>query len=73
VPLFKITVPGLSAIACAVVLLWACLLGERISMRQALGQRANVIRAMEQSRKPHAPPASMPEVGSHGSRRPIDT
>jgi hypothetical protein len=73
VPLFKITVPGLSAIACAVVLLWACLLGERISMRRAIEQHSNVIRAMEQLHKPSAPPVSMPEVGSHGSQRPIDT
>jgi hypothetical protein len=73
VPLFKITIPGLSAIACAVVLLWACLLGERISMRRALEQRTSVIRAMQQLHKPSAPPVSMPEVGSHNSRRPIDT
>ncbi len=69
----KITIPGLSAIACAVVLLWACLFGERITMHKALEQRANVIRTMEHSRRTTMPTVSAPQAGSHGRRHPIYT
>jgi hypothetical protein len=49
-PLMKITGPGLVAIACSVALLWACLLGERIVLRQAYSERAAVMRSLAHAR-----------------------
>ena len=46
-PLIKITGSGLFAIACAVALLWTCLIGEQIMMRQAQEERALVLRGID--------------------------
>ncbi len=42
--LAKITEQGLAAIALSVALLWGCVLGEHAMMRQALRERAQVMR-----------------------------
>jgi hypothetical protein len=44
VPIAKITGQGLAAIACAVVLLWTCALGQREMNRRAYAERARVMR-----------------------------
>lgn len=43
-PIAKITGQGLAAIACSVALLWACLVGERVTVRHARREHARVIR-----------------------------
>jgi len=45
-PIAKITTPGLIAIGFAVVLLWACVLGERITLRRVYAERAAVMRSL---------------------------
>jgi hypothetical protein len=61
VPLMKITGSGLFAIACAVALLWTCLIGEQIMMRQAREERAIVLRGIDAQRSWHqARPVSAP-------------
>lgn len=53
VPLLKITNFGLLAIACAVAILWSCVLGERTLTRRAAEERQTVIRSMERMQKAH--------------------
>lgn len=72
VPLAKITIPGLSAIACAVVLLWTCLLGERALMNRAYAERANVMRSIERQHKPAIYTQPVPSVGIHHAQRPLN-
>jgi hypothetical protein len=43
-PIIKITWQGLVAIALSVGLLWACIIGERVTMHHALTERARVLR-----------------------------
>jgi hypothetical protein len=45
-PIAKITEQGLAAIALSVALLWGCVLGEHALMRQALRERAQVMRQL---------------------------
>jgi hypothetical protein len=60
-PLMKITGPGLVAIGCSVALLWACILGERMTMRWAYSERAAVMRSLARDRAiRHAEPALAP-------------
>jgi hypothetical protein len=47
-PIAKITGQGLAAIACSVALLWACFLGERLTVRHANREYARVIRDLHQ-------------------------
>jgi hypothetical protein len=45
-PVARITGPGLAAIALSVALLWGCVIGQRVMMRQALLERARVMRQL---------------------------
>ena len=60
-PIAKITGQGLAAIALSVALLWACLIGERLLVRQSLDQRAQLMRELHQLRHDRrAQPVSVP-------------
>jgi hypothetical protein len=60
-PIAKITGQGLFAIACSVALLWGCLIGERVMLRNAAARRVRVFHEIEQlQRKPHPTPAIAP-------------
>jgi len=48
----KITIPGLTAMAVAVTLLWGCLIGERLILRQAASQQAAALRRVQLLRSP---------------------
>jgi len=66
-PLAKITGPGLAAIAVSVALLWGCALSERALMRQALRERAQVMRKLVRLRRDSEPvwlptPATRPHL-----------
>jgi hypothetical protein len=50
-PIGKITGQGLSAIAFSVALLWTCLVGERVTWRNANAQRIRALREIEQLRQ----------------------
>jgi hypothetical protein len=57
----RITGQGLAAIALAVALLWACLLGERVILNHSYAQRAQVMRELRQMQLLHGTqPASAP-------------
>jgi hypothetical protein len=45
-PLVRITRQGLAMIALAVALLWGCVVGQHVMMRQALLERARVMRLL---------------------------
>jgi hypothetical protein len=63
VPLTKITGSGLFAIACAVALLWTCLIGERMMMRSAQAERALVLRGIDAQQSWRRPrPVAAPAV-----------
>lgn len=49
-PIIRITGQGLAAIALSVGLLWACIIGERATMRSALTERARVLRDLRSMR-----------------------
>lgn len=62
-PIARITGQGLAAIALAVALLWACLLVERLMMKQSFAQRAQVMRELRRLQLQHSTqPASTPIV-----------
>ena len=62
----KITRPGLAAIAVAVAILWFCVIGERTLVRQALIERAQVMRDMERlQRRQRTEPVSLPSPRTH--------
>jgi len=46
VPIARITTPGLTAMAVSVVLLWSCLIAERIMVRTAVRDETRVLREM---------------------------
>jgi len=50
-PIAQITRPGLAAVAISVALLWTCVIGERLMMRQAALERATVMRQVVRSRQ----------------------
>ena len=54
-PIAKITGQGLSAIACAVALLWASLAAERGMLRRACAERAQVMRRLDTRQRRSAP------------------
>jgi len=58
------------AIALSVALLWACFIGERLIVRHALAQRAQLMRELRQLQRDHrAQPVSAPApLGQHPSR-----
>jgi hypothetical protein len=60
-PIAKITGQGLAAIAVSVGLLWACLVGERLTLNSAVARRAQVMREMRQLQlRNRTVPASTP-------------
>ena len=60
-PVAKISGQGLCAIACSVALLWGCLIGERVMLRNAATERVKVLREMEyMQKKPRPTPVSAP-------------
>ncbi len=68
-PIAKITGQGLLGIACAVALLWIFVVEERSMMREALAERAAVMRVIEieqQRRNPQ--PVSRPAIVIHAQR-----
>ena len=70
-PAPKITGQGLFAIACSVALLWGCLIGERVMLRDAATERVKVFREMEQLQHHTRPtPVSAP-VPSASRRRTV--
>jgi hypothetical protein len=59
----KITGPGLAAIAVSVALLWGSVIGERVMVRRALTERAQVLREIERLKhRQHSEPASLPSL-----------
>ncbi len=57
----KISGPGLAAIAAAVALLWGCVFAERSMVRQAVIERAQVIRDLQRlQRRQRTEPVSLP-------------
>ena len=70
-PLMKITGSGLLAIACAVALLWTCLIGERVMLRRAQEQRALVLRGLDAQRSwRRSQPVSTPVIPPSRMARP---
>ena len=60
-PIARITGQGLAAIALCVALLWACFIGERLMVRRALAQRAQLMRELHQMQRDHrTEPVSAP-------------
>jgi hypothetical protein len=60
-PIAKITGQGLAAIALSVGLLWACLVGERLTLNRAVARRAEVMRELRQLQlRNRTVPASTP-------------
>jgi len=60
-PIAKITGQGLAAITLSVALLWACFIGERLMLRNAIDQRAQLMRELHQLQRNHgAQPVSSP-------------
>ena len=65
-PIVKITGQGLAAIALSVVLLWACFIGERLTMNRAVAQRAQVMRELRRLQLHNRmQPASTPMPARH--------
>ena len=65
-PIARITGQGLAAIALSVALLWACFIGERLMVRHALDQRAQLMRELHQMQRDHrAQPVSSPTPLAH--------
>lgn len=57
----RITGPGLAAISISVALLWGSVIGERVMMRRALTERAEVMREIQRlQRRQRSEPASLP-------------
>lgn len=60
-PIARITGQGLAAIALSVALLWAYLIGARVTVREAAAQQAQVMRELHQlQRSRQMEPASAP-------------
>ena len=69
-PIARITGQGLAAIALSVALLWACFIGERLMLRNAIDQRTQLMRELHRmQRDRRAQPASAPTPrGPHRTR-----
>jgi hypothetical protein len=71
-PFAKITGQGLVAIALSVALLWACFIGERLMVHQALAQRTQLMRELHRMQRDHdhrTQPVSVPSpLGPHPAR-----
>jgi len=60
-PIARITGQGLAAIALAVALLWACLIGEQLILKRSVAVRSQVFRQLRQMQiRNHTVPASTP-------------
>ncbi len=59
-PMVKITGQGLFAIALSVALLWACVIGERLMLRNAATRRVRVLHQIEQLQRKARPQRSIP-------------
>lgn len=60
-PIAKITSQGLSVIACSVSLLWGCVILNQVAQRNALIERARVIREVRRLQNRERPvPVSSP-------------
>ncbi len=55
-----ITRHGLAGMALSVALLWGCVLGERVIMRQASAEQARALRSIESLRNRQSQPVSTP-------------
>ena len=65
-PIAKITGQGLAAIACSVGLLWGCIIIDHVKRRDAVSERARVVREVQQmQRRQRSEPASAPSRYSH--------
>jgi hypothetical protein len=66
----KITGPGLAAIGVSVALLWGSVIVERVMVRRAVTERAQVLREIERlQRRQRSEPASLPSPRTrHGIR-----
>ena len=57
----RITTPGLAAMGVSVTLLWSCLIGERVLMRNAAHEQTRLLHEMNLLRqKQRSEPASAP-------------
>jgi len=71
-PIAKITGQGLAAIALSVALLWGCLIGERVMMRQAVLERARVMQQVFRGqRRRHTEPVAAPSPLKRPTVRPL--
>ena len=52
-PIVRITKQGLAAITLSVTLLWACFIGERLTVRDARAQHAHLMRELQQMQREH--------------------
>lgn len=60
-PIAKITGQGLAGIACAVGVLWGCVVIEQVKHRDAVTERTRVVREVQQMQRQHrSEPASTP-------------
>jgi len=59
-PIVKITGQGLSAIALSVALLWGCLIGERVILRNANAERIRTLRDLDERQRRRPIPVSAP-------------
>jgi len=50
-PIARITGQGLAAIALSVALLWACFIGERLTLRHAIDERAQLMRELRRMQR----------------------
>jgi len=61
VSIARITIPGLTAMAASVTLLWGCLIGEQVLIRRAASEQTRVLREMRLLReKQRSEPAADP-------------
>ena len=60
-PIAKITGQGLAAIAVSVAILWGCLIGQRVMLREAYAERVRVMREVRLLQRRQQPvPVSLP-------------
>jgi hypothetical protein len=69
-PVVRITGEGLAAVFLSVSILWGCFLAERLTMRNAVRERARVMYELRklQLRVPEPQPASVPLPRPHAPR-----
>jgi hypothetical protein len=66
VTIARITTPGLAAMGLSVALLWGCLIGEQVLVRQATLERAQALHDIELlRRRQRSEPVSLPRLPLH--------